>query len=376
MDTARLPQGTEYPLNAIYFYLTDGCNLRCRHCWISPGFEPGGQGCNFLSPVTFRSIIGQAKPLGLSTAKLTGGEPLLHPQIHDIVEFLRSEGIGISIETNGVLLTPELAAAIAAGIRPRISVSLDGVDASTHEWVRGVDGCFEQAVEGIKNAVAAGIRTEVIMTLMRHNAGQIEEMVSLAEKLGASALKFNILQPVERGQKLHEAGQALDIETIDRMGCHIERDLQPQTRLKLIFSRPIAFRSLSHVLDGKGTGCAICGIKGILGVLADGSYALCGIGEHVPDLVFGHAPEDHLALVWHNASLLRQLREGLPGKLEGICGECVFKSLCLGGCIAQNYYASKTLWAPFWYCKEAQAHGLFPPGRTVTGMTGTHGRQG
>jgi MoaA/NifB/PqqE/SkfB family radical SAM enzyme len=64
-----------------------------------------------------------------------------------------------------------------------VSVSLDGSDAETHEWVRGVEGCFEAALQGIRNLVAAGIRPQLIMSLMRKNVGQIEPLVRMAESL-------------------------------------------------------------------------------------------------------------------------------------------------------------------------------------------------
>ena len=79
-----------------------------------------------------------------------------------------------------------------------------------------------------------------------------------------------------------------------------------------------------------GDGCGQCGIFGILGVLGDGSYALCGIGETVPELVFGHADRDRLEDVWNGNPVLQELREGLPSRLQGICGECLMKSVCLG----------------------------------------------
>ena len=66
-------------LRTIYFYLTDGCNLRCRHCWIDPMYRNKEDGHSFLPFDLFVSIIKEAKELGLKGVKLTGGEPLLHP---------------------------------------------------------------------------------------------------------------------------------------------------------------------------------------------------------------------------------------------------------------------------------------------------------
>jgi molybdenum cofactor biosynthesis enzyme MoaA len=98
-----------YPLNQIYFYLTEGCNLRCRHCWIAPKYESEGNSYPALDLDLFKTIIEQAKPLGLTGVKLTGGEPLLHPQIEEILEVIRKEDLSLNVETNGVLCTPELA---------------------------------------------------------------------------------------------------------------------------------------------------------------------------------------------------------------------------------------------------------------------------
>ena len=130
----------------------------------------------------------------------------------------------------------------------------------------------------------------------------------------------------------------------------------------MFYGYPAAFRALGR-LFGQDGDCGICGIRGILGVLAGGSYALCGIGETVPELVFGHASRDSLPDVWSGSPVLKEIREGMPHRLEGVCGECLMKGVCLGSCIAQNYYRSRSLWAPFWFCEEAMREGLFPEAR-------------
>ena len=364
------------PLSTLYFHLTEGCNLRCRHCWIEPPHQSARRQYAALDPGLFQHIIAQARPLGLTSVKLTGGEPLMHPQIGEILEILRQDQLRFTMETNGILCTPELARDLVRSGLGYISVSLDGADADTHEWVRGVKGCFDAAVSGIRNLVAAGIRPQVIMTLMRRNVDQIEDVVCLAESLGCSSVKFNIVQPTARGVKMHEAGETLSIREIVRLGNWIENELSARTRLGLHYSHPAAFRPLGRMYGREGSGCGVCGIFGILGVLAGGSYALCGIGEHVPELIFGHASKDPLADVWKGNPVLREIREGLPRRLGGICGECLMKGICRGSCIAQNYYKDRNLWAPYWYCEEARALGLFPEMRLAsrTARNGDTGR--
>ena len=350
----------KYNLNQLYFYLTEGCNLRCRHCWIGPKYQTEGHTHPSLDLNLFHSIIEQAKPLGLTGVKLTGGEPLMHPNIKEILDSIRTEDLRLTVETNGVLCTPELSDKMAACKDPFVSVSLDGTDPETHEWVRGVAGCFRASLEGMRNLVKAGFKPQVVMTIMRKNKDQIKAMIRLAEDRGAGSVKFNIVQPTARGQKMHESGETLTIEELVNLGQWVETTLSASTSVLLYYDHPLAFRPLGKMFADSGDGCGVCRILGILGVLADGSYSLCGIGETVPDLIFAHAATDRLEAVWTRTPMLLELRNGIPQRLEGICGDCLMKGVCLGSCIAQNYYSGKNLCAPFWYCEQALNRGLFP----------------
>jgi SynChlorMet cassette radical SAM/SPASM protein ScmF len=196
---------------------------------------------------------------------------------------------------------------------------------------------------------------------MRRNADQLEAVVRLAEKLGAASVTFNVIQPTARGEQLHGQEGTLTVAELITLGRRVDRELAATTRLRLHFDYPMAFRPLSRLAAPDGFGR--CGVLGILGVLSGGQYALCGIGETLPELVFGQAGRDRLADVWNQNATLVSLRASLPGRLQGICGRCLMKTRCLGTCIAQNYYRSHNLLAPFWFCEMAEAAGLFPPAR-------------
>jgi SynChlorMet cassette radical SAM/SPASM protein ScmF len=361
MKNEKTGLGAIPPINQLYFYLTEGCNLACRHCWLAPRLETTGNHYATLPVELFETAIREAKPLGLSGVKLTGGEPLLHPHFIRLLEIVRREELILTVETNGMLCTPEIAADIAKSPKRSVSVSIDGADAKTHEWVRGVPGSFKAARQAVKNLVAAGIRPQVIFTVMRSNAGQVYAILHMAEELGAASIKFNVVQPTARGEKLHESQDTLPIAELIELGRHVELELAPKTRLEVFFDYPQAFRALNRI--ARGDGCGVCGIRGILGVIASGHYAMCGIGEQVPDLVFGEVGKDKFEVVWGENPILKALREGLPEQLEGVCSHCLMKWLCLGSCVAQNYYSTGNLWAPFWFCKRAEEAGLFPASR-------------
>lgn len=354
-----------FPLNTLYFYLTKGCNLACRHCWVAPKYQRDGQIHPSLPLDLFRSIIYQAKPLGLNNIKLTGGEPLLHPAIADILDLTRIEKLKLVVETNGVLCSPILARKIAECENPFVSVSIDGTDAETHEWLRGVPGCYEAALRGVRNLVDAGLKPQLIMTLNRRNRNQIEDFLELAESLGCGSIKFNILHNWGRGAIMHRDGETLTIEELVAINEFLENSLSKSTKLNVFASHPLAFRPLSRMFGSLGNGCHTCGILGILGVLADCSYALCGVGETIPELIFGNAARDKLADIWEKSIVLQEIREGVHKHLKGICSECIVKNICLGHCIANNYHMSRDLWAPYWYCEEAYKAGLFPESRLI-----------
>lgn len=358
-----------YPLKTIYFYLTQGCNLRCRHCWLAPKYQDDGRSYPMLDVELFRSIITQAKFLGLNSVKLTGGEPFLHPKIIDLIRIIRREEIELYIETNGVLFTPEIIGEIATLEKPFLAVSLDGAEVVTHEWIRGVKGCFKDAVDCIKSSVSAGINTQVILTIMRRNMNQMEALIELSESLGVNSVKFNILQPTARGKKMYGGGEALSIEELINLGRWVENDLLPSHDVRIYFDLPLAFRPLGRIYGVKNRFCGVCGILSIIGVLADGSYALCGIGEQVPEMVFGHASSDRLEDVWNNHPVLGEIRTGLPNRLKGVCADCLMKAQCLGSCIAQNYYRCSDIWAPYWFCEEAMNRELFPESRLKPGAS-------
>ena len=141
------------PLTSLYFYLTEGCNLACCHCWLAPKYDPEGTRYPTLDVSLFRKILDEASPLGLQNVKLTGGEPLLHPQIDKILDILKDRDLPVILETNGLLCDEKMAAHLAEIHDLFVSVSLDGATAEIHDRIRGVLGAFEKAIRGIKALV-------------------------------------------------------------------------------------------------------------------------------------------------------------------------------------------------------------------------------
>jgi len=353
----QLPEGVP-ALTTFYLYISGGCNLACRHCYIAPLFDPTGKKGDYVRLDHVAKAIAEAKPLGLRSAKLTGGEPTLHPQFRELVSLIAGEEINMIVETNGTLLDESLAHFMKENRVMFVSVSLDGANAESHEGLRGVKGSFDAAVSGIKALVSAGFAPQLICTLHQGNADEMHKVIELGESLGCGSIKFNLLQNMGRGERLLEE-EGLEIAELIDLYNHLERDIRPNYNIRVFYDIPPAFQSIKWQLEDFSS----CNVFHILGMLAGGNLALCGVGTQIPDLVYGHIETDNVFDVWCHSAGLTDLREKIPAQLEGICGECLHRNVCLGRCVANNFHTAQKLNAPYLFCDRADKLGLFPATR-------------
>jgi SynChlorMet cassette radical SAM/SPASM protein ScmF len=308
-NSISLPKGVP-PLTAYYIYMTAGCNLACRHCWIAPQFLRNGGTGGHLDFDLYKLAIEQGIPLGLNRVKYTGGEPLLHPDFVQMVDFASEKQLATLMETNGTLMTRELARHLKANTTMSfISVSLDGAQAETHDYMRNVPGSFDRAVRGISYLVEAGYRPQVIISLFQRNVHEIEDFVRWAVDAGCGSIKFNLIQDSGRGMQLKK-NEGLTVPELIEIGTWISKELQPQVPIRLAYSWPLAFQSLREMNDGHGN---LCGIFNILGILSNGYLAMCGIGTLEKDLVYGRLGEDQCYAPRFACVVTSQARRNLPG---------------------------------------------------------------
>ena len=242
VEKLDLPEGVP-PLRAFYLYLTAGCNLACRHCWIVPRYVDGAPDPGEVIDVdALRAAVAEARPLGLANCKLTGGEPTLHPRFREIVDFLSGEGLGLDMETNGTLLTAELARHLKDESNVGfISVSLDAPTAAEHDAFRGVPGAYDGALRGLGHLVEAGYENvQLIMSVWRGNRDQVEAVVRLAEERGAASVKLNPVTATGRGVALHERGDGLGLDETLALARHVDEEVRPGAKVGVVLNLPPA----------------------------------------------------------------------------------------------------------------------------------------
>jgi radical SAM protein with 4Fe4S-binding SPASM domain len=181
---------------SVDLFITNRCNLNCVHCFSSRE----NQALRELSIEEVRSVLDQLEKLGVLELRISGGEPLLHPQIDEILMTLKDRRLRRVILTNGILLDEEKARLLKeSGVTPTLSV--DDSDAEGHDLFRGVKGSFQRTTEALRllqeNAVEYGINS----CLHRRNLNNHRKIIELAVRYGASRIAFLDLKPSSRMKK-------------------------------------------------------------------------------------------------------------------------------------------------------------------------------
>jgi radical SAM protein with 4Fe4S-binding SPASM domain len=173
-----------HPLRYLFLEITRRCNLACRHCGSDCDREarPGE-----LSTAEWLWVIDQvARDFDRSSLAvvLTGGEPLCHPELDEILRALARNGLAWGLVTNGWWLTPKNIGRLRAAGMASITVSLDGLQAS-HDWLRGRAGSFERALEGLRGLAEQAPRFfDVVTCVHPGNLGELSDVQELLRQVG------------------------------------------------------------------------------------------------------------------------------------------------------------------------------------------------
>ena len=186
-------QNKIFPPETLTIAITGACNLHCVHCWVDAG--PSSATAS-VPTASIQQIIEEFAVLGGAAVRLTGGEPLLHPDWLELLRIVDRAGLQVMLQTNGMLFSTDNLQALQDLKLTHLSIqiSLDGASATTHDLVRG-EGAFEQTLQGLQRLVAAGFGQAVALffTEMRHNLHELPDLLQLAERLGLGSVSSGSL---------------------------------------------------------------------------------------------------------------------------------------------------------------------------------------
>jgi len=178
-------------LPIILLWVTDRCNLRCRMC--GDQWRADQQTMRqTLSLTEIEAVVQAAVRLKTMIISVTGGEPLLHPDIYAILDLVRDAGISAHMCTNGTLLSEERVARLTQTSLKSVSISIDSSVPEQHDHLRGRGGAFQETVAGIARLRAAmpDLRININCTISKVNVGAIVDLISLVKDLGCDKISF------------------------------------------------------------------------------------------------------------------------------------------------------------------------------------------
>jgi AdoMet-dependent heme synthase len=377
-----LPENRAHPWPRLVFWeTTTACNLACSHCRRT-------EVANELSPDELsgreaESLIDELSRWGRTILVFSGGEPLLRPDIFHLMSYANEKGVVVALATNGTLIDQDMAGRIRESGVDRVSISLDGADEPTHDAFRRVPGSFRSALAGAQALRVEGVPLQINVTVARHNADQLDEMVSLAKDLGAAALHLFLLVPVGCGMEIAEE-QTLRADAYEETLNWLyeterrEPDLQLRATCAPHYFRVVRQRQAAHVDpdglrpdgpnghsgpggNGRERGALHAATRGCLAgtgvcfVSHAGKVYGCG---YMP-IEAGDLRRSPLGEIWQTSEFFAELRD--LGRLKGKCGRCGYGMVC-GGCRARAYGSTGDYLAeePFCAYQPGGRSGLLP----------------
>jgi len=324
----------ENALRLIFWELTARCNLKCRHCRAEAqdNFAAG----ELTTPEILR-VAADIREVGDPIVILTGGEPLVRPDFFEIAEGCNKLFSRIALATNGTLVDRAMAQRIAGVGIQRVSISLDGAKAETHDAFRGLKGSFDNALRGFDAMKSAGLSLQVNVTVTQHNDAEIEDLLDLCLERGADAFHVFMLVPVGCGAQIGDDVRLSPQRFEDRLVWLFEKSVELKDRIhvkatcapqyfrimrEVSRKRGIALPEAGHGMRATTRGClagsAVCFVSRI------GDVQPCG---YLP-VKIGNVREQKFADIWRESEIFEALRD--PNNLKGKCGACGYRKVCLG----------------------------------------------
>lgn len=303
---------------------TNACNLYCAHCYRGSGEEAAGE----LTTAEGMTLIEEIARAGFQIMIFSGGEPLLRPDIFDLIHHAREVGLRPVLGTNGTLLTLETARALKDAGLMAAGISLDSLDAAAHDRLRGQQGAWQAAVNGMQHCRAVGLPFQIHTTVMDWNEAEITQITDFAVEIGARAHHIFFLVPTGRGEDIED--QALERHAYENVLTRI----MSKAKNVPIEVKPTCAPQFIRVADQVGHRQRFA-----KGCLAGISYCIISPrGDVQPcaylDMPLGNVRDLPFDRIWHENDTFQKLR---TAEYSGSCGQCNYRASC-GGCRARAAY--------------------------------------
>ena len=304
--------------------VTRKCNLKCSHCYINAAKE---ELRDELTTAEGKKMMDQISEVSRPLLILSGGEPLLRSDIYELIRYGTSKGFRMGLGSNGSLLDMTVAKKLkAAGVKT-VSISLDSCIPEKHDDFRCVNGSWQKAIDAIKALKQNGVLVQVNTTVTQQNHSEIDDIMSLTERLGVENFHLFFLVPTGRGTKLADISPAMYEDMIKSTFAKTARhklNVRPSCAPQFMRIAKDMNLDMRQWVRGCLAGLYYCRIY------PNGDVTPC---PYLP-IRLGNIRETKFSDIWFNSPVMKDFRDF--DKLKGKCGACEHRSVC-GGCRARAY---------------------------------------
>lgn len=342
------------PGPVVIWNLIRRCNLKCKHCYaVSADHDFPGE----LSTEQINATMDDLKDYRVPVLILSGGEPLLHPDIFDISRRAKDKGFYVGLSTNGTLIDEQMIGRIAETDYNYVGISLDGVG-ETHDKFRGETGAFDASLKGVRLCVENGIKVGLRFTITQDNASELPALLRLAEEEGVGKFYLSHLNYAGRGNK-NRGDDAHHLMTRDAMDYlfdmawryardHMDREIVTGNNdadgvylyywVKDNFPEHAPhIRSKLVEWGGNASGINIANIDNLGNVHPDTMWA---------HYTLGNVKKRPFSEIWEDTSdpVMAGLK-ALPRAISGRCGGCRYFDICGGNTRVRAHQLTGDPWA-------------------------------
>lgn len=342
------------PGPVVIWNLIRRCNLTCKHCYaLSADKEFQGE----LSFFEIMAVMRDLKDFGVPALILSGGEPLLRPDIFDIAAGAREMGFYVGLSTNGTLIDDAMADRIEAARFNYVGISIDGIG-KVHDAFRRLEGAFDKSMGGIRRCHERGVKVGLRYTMTQTNCDQLPAILDLMNAEQVDKFYFSHLNYAGRGnhnrredaflsttrdamETLFESCLADVLAGRDREWVTGNNDADGVFFLMWAEKRfPEQAQLLRHRLvqwGGNSSGVNVANID--------------NLGDVHPDTMWwhyklGNVRQRPFSKIWQDVSdpLMAGLKQS-PRPVGGRCGQCRYLDICNGNTRVRAHQVSGDFWA-------------------------------
>lgn len=334
-------------LNLLAINLTQRCNLACAHCYLDAKTMQEGLHGELACTEVCALLDQVAEQNPDAMVVLTGGEPLLRPDLESIISHGVQRKLFMVVGTNGTLLTERRVKSLKAAGLMGAGISVDSVSEAKHDTFRGKPGSWQKTMQGLNNCRKHNISFQIHFTVTTDTVREVDDIIRFSQQQGARVVNIFFLICTGRGETVTDI-------TPDQYEQVLRNILSSQSKYPDMIIRPRCaphFKRVALELNPDSMVNRISGSEGD-GCLAGASYCRITPTGGVTacpyiDEEIANIRETSFAEIWNNTPQFQLLREP---ELEGKCGLCEYRSLC-GGCRARPYAMGLSLMASDPWCQ-------------------------